>query len=174
MICGKTLLTFDINYFLLSFLLFLEHSWNCLEYRNSISVLNSQKTLTGSSWYYNGDFMPHMKGYVLKSQINYWNGPKCFPNFCTVKIVKLMCDLYTNDRYVSLFPRRTFPSLSTGWVHFHFRGGWCTFFIFILFLIEIPISKQWRPWSDGAFCGIWSGSALFASVPKIGRQAYMG
>ena len=25
------------------------------------------------------------------------------------------------------------------------------------------ICKQWRPWSDAAFCGVWSGSALFAS-----------
>ena len=25
------------------------------------------------------------------------------------------------------------------------------------------ICKQWRPWSDTAFCGIWSGSALFAN-----------
>ena len=37
-----------------------------------------------------------------------------------------------------------------------------TSFIFILFLIEILASKQCRPWSDAVFCGIWSGSALFA------------
>ena len=29
--------------------------------------------------------------------------------------------------------------------------------------------KQWRPWSDATFCGVWSGSALFAYVPKMGR-----
>ena len=35
-------------------------------------------------------------------------------------------------------------------------------FIFILFLIEISVCKQCRPWSDAAVCSIWSGSALFA------------
>ena len=35
------------------------------------------------------------------------------------------------------------------------------FFIFILFFIAIHVSEQWRP---------WSGSALFAYVPKKGRQ----
>ena len=29
--------------------------------------------------------------------------------------------------------------------------------MFILFRIDIPVSKQWRPWSDAAFCGVWSG-----------------
>ena len=24
--------------------------------------------------------------------------------------------------------------------------------------------KQWRPWSDAAFCGVWSGSTLFAKA----------
>ena len=42
------------------------------------------------------------------------------------------------------------------------------FFIFILFRIHIPLSKKWRPWSDAAFCGVWSGSALFAYVPQMG------
>ena len=27
-----------------------------------------------------------------------------------------------------------------------------------------PLSKQCIPWSDAAFCGVWSGSALFATV----------
>ena len=27
------------------------------------------------------------------------------------------------------------------------------------------ICKQWRPWSDATFWGIWSGSALFANYP---------
>ena len=42
------------------------------------------------------------------------------------------------------------------------------FFIFILFRIDIPVSKQWRPWSDSAFCGVRSGSSVFAYVPKNG------
>ena len=44
------------------------------------------------------------------------------------------------------------PHLPSGLLHpyqldesiSNFRGGWGTFFIFILFLIEIPVSKQWR------------------------------
>ena len=36
------------------------------------------------------------------------------------------------------------------------------------------ICKQWRPWPDAAFCGIWSGSALFASYPFRGLQSSMG
>ena len=31
------------------------------------------------------------------------------------------------------------------------RGVWCTFYIFILFLIEIPVRKRCRPWSDARF-----------------------
>ena len=29
----------------------------------------------------------------------------------------------------------------------------------------LTICKQWRPWSDATFCGVWSGPALFASYP---------
>ena len=32
------------------------------------------------------------------------------------------------------------------------------------------ICEQWRPWSDAAFCGSWSGSALFANNPFRGLQ----
>ena len=68
------------------------------------------------------------------------------------------------------------PHLPSGSVHpyqldesiSNFRGVRYSFFIFILFWIEIPVSKQCRPWSDAAFCGIRSGSALFAYVPKMG------
>ena len=48
------------------------------------------------------------------------------------------------------------------------------FFIFILNLIEHTVSKQWRPWSDAAFCGVCSRSALFAHVLQKGRKAHIG
>ena len=48
------------------------------------------------------------------------------------------------------------------------------FFYFDFFKIEFPVSKQCRPWSDAAFCGVWSGSTLFAYVPKKGRYTNMG
>ena len=35
------------------------------------------------------------------------------------------------------------------------------------------ICKQWRPWSDAAFRGVLSGSALFASYPLRGLQSSM-
>ena len=42
--------------------------------------------------------------------------------------------------------------------------GWI-FFIFILILIITFCKKKlWRLWSDAAFCGVWSGYALFAYV----------
>ena len=44
-------------------------------------------------------------------------------------------------------------------------------FIFYVFRIEIVVCKQYRPWSDAAFCGVWSGTA-FVYVPKIVRNAW--
>ena len=46
------------------------------------------------------------------------------------------------------------PLVSSGPVHFHFKGCWVLFFIFFQILIEHSVSKQWRPWSDAAFCGV--------------------
>ena len=64
-------------------------------------------------------------------------------------------------------------SIPINWkVHSSFKGCQVSFFSFILFQIEIPMSKQCRPGSDAAFCGDWSGSALFTYVPEMGRQAY--
>ena len=48
----------------------------------------------------------------------------------------------------------------------NFRVSGVRFLFFIISRIDIPVSKQWRPWSDAAFCGSWSGTALFAYVPK--------
>ena len=39
---------------------------------------------------------------------------------------------------------------------------------FIPFFNEIPLSKQNRPRSDAAFCGITSGALVFAYVPQKG------
>ena len=35
------------------------------------------------------------------------------------------------------------------------------------------ICKQRRPWADAAFCGVWSGSALFAKYPFTGLPTTM-
>ena len=47
-------------------------------------------------------------------------------------------------------------------------------FIYILFFDENHISKQNSPRWDAAFCGVTSGAILFAYVPYVERQAYMG
>ena len=38
----------------------------------------------------------------------------------------------------------------------------------------LTICKQWRPRSDAAFCGVWSGSVLFANYPFTGLPTTMG
>ena len=43
----------------------------------------------------------------------------------------------------------------------------CEIYIF-LGKNDLTVCKQWRPWSDAAFCGVWSGSALFANYPFTG------
>ena len=45
-------------------------------------------------------------------------------------------------------------TLLIGWIHFHFKGCLVYFFTLILFLIEIPVCKQCRHWSDAKFFGI--------------------
>ena len=43
-------------------------------------------------------------------------------------------------------------------------------FISTQILIAYSVSKQWRSWSDAAFCGVWSWSALWYIVcPTIQR-----
>ena len=59
------------------------------------------------------------------------------------------------------------PSMPSRFFYsFHWRGVLWTFWFFILhvFSIEVTVCKQCRPWSDALFCGVWSGSALFANV----------
>ena len=50
--------------------------------------------------------------------------------------------------------------------------GWYISFLF-KFLIEQSVSKEWWPWSDAAFCGIWSGFILFAFVLQKGHLAQL-
>ena len=45
-------------------------------------------------------------------------------------------------------------------------------FLFDVLGIEIIVYKQCRPWSDAAFCGVGSETALFVYVPQIGRSAW--
>ena len=47
------------------------------------------------------------------------------------------------------------PFLQTGLVHFKFYGCLVYFPVVILFQIEIPVSKQCRPWSDAAEYLMW-------------------
>ena len=52
-------------------------------------------------------------------------------------------------------------------------GGRVYFVALIVFLMENPVSKQCRPWSDATSCSIWSGSALFAYDPFTGIRVRM-
>ena len=52
---------------------------------------------------------------------------------------------------------------------FPFEGLYGGILHFIQISIEYSVSKQWRPWSDATFCGVWSGSALFSYVTQKGR-----
>ena len=47
-------------------------------------------------------------------------------------------------------------------------------FSFLLHFADIPRSKQSRPSPDAAFCGVGTGSAQFAYVPKTGFQSLKG
>ena len=40
--------------------------------------------------------------------------------------------------------------------------------------LKKSVRKQWRSWSDAAFCGVWSGSALFAYVPQKDARLIYG
>ena len=60
-------------------------------------------------------------------------------------------------------------SIPINWTSPFSNLGMSGAFLLILFLTEFPVSKQCRHWSDVAFCGVWSGSALFAYVLKMGR-----
>ena len=52
---------------------------------------------------------------------------------------------------------------------YHLRGVWC---IFILFLIEIPVSKQCGLWSDRMWRLIWVNTVC--PGPKTGMQGAYG
>ena len=41
---------------------------------------------------------------------------------------------------------------------------------FIPFLMETPVSKQCRLWSDVTCCGVWSGSVLFVYDPFTSKN----
>ena len=47
-------------------------------------------------------------------------------------------------------------------------GVWLVFIITVFYRNFRIKCKQCRPWSDAGFCGIWSGSKLFANVPFMG------
>ena len=80
--------------------------------------------------------------------------------------------------FVKLYPNATVfqkfnPHLPCGFIHpdqfdgsiSNLRGVWCTCSFLFYFFIQIHC----RPWSEAAFCDIWSGSILFAYVPFMRR-----
>ena len=67
-------------------------------------------------------------------------------------------------------PYEIFQSYHLDQSFFSFKGCWMVFFIFIQFLIEYSEINQWKPGSEAAFYGVWSGYALFANVPQKGSD----
>ena len=51
------------------------------------------------------------------------------------------------------------------------RDGWLAFISVTFYRKSCTECKQCRLWSDTVFCGVWSGSTLFANIPFMGRQA---
>ena len=55
-------------------------------------------------------------------------------------------------------------------IYTHFHNSWSIYLYawfsenryLVLTRSMTGLSKQYRPWSDAAFCGVWSGSILFA------------
>ena len=96
---------------------------------------------------------------------HHWNHVSPWPNIVNLHPERNPRNKFSTLTHISPVDL-SILNLANGWVH------WCLvyFFIFIIFLIQIPVSKQCRPWSDAVFCGVWSaafcciwtGSALFA------------
>ena len=71
--------------------------------------------------------------------------------------------------------RMDLPTLINRMSQFPILGVLLVFFFFFLQILkEHSISKQCRSWSVTAYCGVWSGSALFAFVPYKVRSADLG
>ena len=58
-------------------------------------------------------------------------------------------------------------------VHFNIRSGWWDFIVTMFYSNSCPNCKQYRPWSDAMFCGIWSGSTV-CQCPFYGTQGING
>ena len=65
----------------------------------------------------------------------------------------LMCDYHIYPKYCDTFPYYTGPKIWT-----------CSYCYLLISKICCMSSKQYGPCSDAPFCGIWSGSTLFAQA----------
>ena len=83
------------------------------------------------------------------------------PGHCLPILNPLVTIELSHSYYIWLSP---FSFLAAAGAIFHFL---------ISFFDEIPVSKQNRPRWDAAFCGVTSGSILFAYVTQKGRLAYI-
>ena len=127
----------------------------------------------------------HSLGCKLRDPVNFWSVLNVFMKLHTDFVLTRQCDMNKKQlllfKFLAHLSRRIIwwayrigrppssivrcMSSSTLFNHLLHRNHWAS----QIFSIDIPVSKQWRPWSDAGFCGIWSGFALFAYVPKMGR-----
>ena len=73
---------------------------------------------------------------------------------------------YATTKYI-FFPRK-YRCVSGTDLGLFLRGFDLIKLLFLLYVFgKTDVSKQCRPWSDAAECGVWSGSTLFATHPAI-------
>ena len=65
------------------------------------------------------------------------------------------------------------PTLSVGRSHFQFQVCLVVFFHFQSNFNRTLCKQTVGTRPDAEFCGVWSGSAMFAHVPQKGRQDYI-
>ena len=68
-------------------------------------------------------------------------------------------------KMLKLNPSLFMPYAISRTYQFEFKDSWVVICNFIQIIKEHYVSKWWGTWSDAAFCGLCSGSALFADVP---------
>ena len=73
------------------------------------------------------------------------------------------CKLKTN----SFMSNWLFYLNSFDWFISNRKDVWLTFIFTAFYRNSYIWCKQCRPWSDAAYCGVWSGSSPFASAPFI-------
>ena len=109
----------------------------------------------------------HVRRYVLSScdTTISWNAHSSKWNKCAMKNTLLLTVSTLNPFMPNWFFYLNSLDRSISYI----RGLWLVFIIIMFCRNVWTYCIQCRAWSDAAFCGVWSGSTLFANVPLMGR-----